>query len=266
MKVGVQALTRGRITKETIKNIIYPVNYWRTIEYKIVFDELHPTKHDRILDIGSPKLLSLFIAEKYSSELFSIDINGKFIEEYQTYRRLRGIDDAKYHPLVMDARILQFPDAYFTKIFSISVLEHIPGHGDAECLKEIGRVLSPGGVCAITVPFSPQSKEEFRDPNDFYWSNSYTGEKIPEKIFFQRRYSEQDLFERIITPSRLKVKKLQYIGEKILTNKSQEFDEYMNLSTAPLQPLMSHLFHTKPSNSWKDLQKPLAAFIVLEKT
>jgi len=54
------------------------------------------------------------------------------------------------HILQADGRRMPFPDASFASVMSISVMEHIPGVEDV--LKEIGRVLRPGGVLAYAVP------------------------------------------------------------------------------------------------------------------
>src|SRR5574341_476814 len=50
----------------------------------------------------------------------------------------------------MDALNLSFNDDYFDFVFSFSSIEHFGGHtAAAQSLREIGRVLKPGGVAAI---------------------------------------------------------------------------------------------------------------------
>lgn len=50
----------------------------------------------------------------------------------------------------MDGRELEFPDGSFDVVFSLSSIEHFGGHaGAARAMREIGRVLRPGGVAAI---------------------------------------------------------------------------------------------------------------------
>jgi len=50
----------------------------------------------------------------------------------------------------MDARKLQFPDASFDAVFSLSSIEHFGGPADiAAAAREIGRVLKPGGHAFI---------------------------------------------------------------------------------------------------------------------
>jgi len=265
MKMGIQSLLRGKLTKETIKNLVVPVNYWRTLEYKLVFEELQPLKNDRILDIASPKLLSLFLADRVGAEVFSTDIDDYFLDDYLFFREIKGIREGRFHVLVEDGRKLSFKNNFFSKVYAISVIEHIPESGDTACLKEIARVLVPGGKCVITVPFSPISKNEYKKTDEIYWAKSSGKGNENGKIFYQRRYSEEDLYERLISPSGLKLHKLQFIGEKILRNSSKEHCDFLHPITGHIQPILSHLFHTKPASSWKELKKPLAALIVLEK-
>lgn len=265
MGLGLRSIFKGRFSREVLKNIIVPVNYWRTVEFRLVLNELKPAQTDTILDIGSPKLLSLYIADKYRSEVYATDIEKYFIDDYTYFRDLKNISEKNFHPKVSDGRKLIFPDNSITKVFSVSVFEHIPDNGDTICIQEISRVLTPGGTCVITVPFSVVSKQEFRDPGEFYWSNSSSVDISNNKVFYQRRYSEEDLFTKLIEPSGLELKKLQYIGERISIPGINELDSLLHPFFGPLHPLASYLFHTKPMDSWQDLKKPLAVFMVLQK-
>src|SRR5437016_1107653 len=151
LRLGLQALTRGKFSPL----LVTPVNYWRMLEFRLVFDELEARPSDTILDIGSPKLLSLFLADRIGCEVFSTDIDDYFVEEYRLFQEIKRVSEFRFHPIVADGRKLQFNSAQFSKVFSISVIEHIPGEGDSECMREIARVLAPGGKCVITVPFAP---------------------------------------------------------------------------------------------------------------
>jgi SAM-dependent methyltransferase len=262
IKLGIKLLLGGKL-RQSLRYLIIPVSYWRNLEYQLVYNEADFQSNDRILDIGSPKLLSLYLAKKLGAEVFSTDIEDYFVQEYSFLRQAENIPPEKFHIKVEDGRDLSFDDNYFNKIYSISVIEHIPDNGDIECLKEIGRVLSKGGRCVITVPFSPTARVEYKE-GDFYWAKSSTI-KENGKVFFQRKYSEEDLFNRLMIPSDLKLKKLKYIGEKVMINSKQECRDVLHPATGPIQPLLSKLFHSKPVDSWKDLRKPLCALIVLEK-
>jgi SAM-dependent methyltransferase len=49
-----------------------------------------------------------------------------------------------------DAHHLPFPDGTFDRIIASEVLEHLPD--DAAALRELARVLRPGGTIAVTIP------------------------------------------------------------------------------------------------------------------
>ena len=262
VRVGLHMLAARRL-KRALRYLIVPVCYWRSLEFRLVWNEAGFQSSDRVLDIGSPKLLSLFLAETVKAEVFATDIEDYFLNEYGYLRDARRIPAQTLHLDIEDGRKLSFPDNTFTKVYSISVIEHIPDRGDSECLREIGRVLRPGGRCFITVPFWPTSKDVYRKPN-FYWGGSST-QRADGKVFFQRRYSEDDLKTRLIEPSGLRLDKLEYVGERVLTHSDHELDEFLTRLTGPIQPLISRLAHTRPVQSPQQLKKPLCAFLTLAK-
>lgn len=268
LEVGVKLLSRGMV-KPALRHLIIPVSYWRSTEFGLTMKYGDFRSTDTILDIGSPKLLSLYLAKTLGAEVHSTDIDDYFFAEYQTLRSLENLSAAKFHIGVEDGRKLGYPDASFEKVFSISVIEHIPDHGDSECLREITRVLKPGGRCMLTVPFSPESRDQYRKGADFYWSSASTSVE-DGSAFFQRRYSERDLRERLIDPSGLALKQLLYVGERVFERSDREFFEHLPPLTHPLigpvQAPLARVLQTAPTADWRTLKKPLCAFIMLEKT
>ena len=257
-----ELLLTGRL-KECPRYLVIPVNYWRSLEYQLVFREGDFRSGERVLDIGSPKLLSLYLAESVGARVFATDIEDYFVNEYTIIRQMRGISNDRFIIQVEDGRNLSFGDGSFDKVYSLSVVEHIPDEGDTQCMKEIGRVLSAGGRCVITVPFSPTSKVEFRR-KEFYWADS-SSVASNGRVFYQRRYSEEDLYVRLIDPSGLRLEKLRYFGERFDTGPDRELSDFMPRPTGPIQPLLSKLLHIQPAASWRDLRKPLGALVVLQK-
>jgi len=265
--VGAKLLARGRI-KPALRHLIIPVSYWRTTEFGLTMRYGEFTPEDRILDIGSPKLLALYLAKKLGADVYSTDIDDYFIPEYQALSSIERLPLERFHVETQDGRSLTYPDNFFDKVFYVSVIEHIPDHGDSECMREIARVLKPGGRCLLTVPFSPQSSDQYRNGADFYWSSA-SSPKEDGGIFFQRRYSEQDLRDRLITPSGLRLQQALFVGERVFTDSSRELFEHLPPLTHPLlgpiQTPLAGLLQTAPSASWHDLKKPLCAFLMLVK-
>jgi SAM-dependent methyltransferase len=267
LKVGAEELSHGQF-KYAIRHLVMPVGYWRNVEFRFVLDEGDFKHSDRILDIGSPKLLSLYLAKTLGAEVYATDIDDYFTREYSLLRELEGLPDDRFHVQVEDGRHLSFPDDHFSKVFSVSVIEHIPDHGDSECAKDIARVLAPGGRCLITVPFAPEYQDVYIGPGGVYWAKA-AGAEEENRVFFQRRYDEQSLYERVIKPSGLTLRSLTFIGERVLAGSEREFVDYIPFPVSalvgPIQPVLSNLLHTPRTEAWRDLKKPLCACIVLEK-
>jgi SAM-dependent methyltransferase len=263
LSIGLKSLTRGKV-RQALPKLIAPVNYWRRIEYDFVLRNGQFQKNQRVLDIGSPKLLSLYLARFLDVDVHATDIDGYFVADYEFMRQLDGIPKERYHVSVEDGRKLSFPDNSFDRVYSVSTLEHIPDTGDTACIKEVARVLKPSGRCLLTVPVWPHSRVDYLEQKRFYWAK-HSVEAPDSKIFYQRRYDERELFERLVKPSGLKLEKIEYVGEKVLHNSNKELVEFLPPLTGPVHPLMSSLFHTKPVERWTDLKKPLAGMIVLTK-
>jgi SAM-dependent methyltransferase len=267
VKVGAEELIRGHV-KYAIRHLVVPVGYWRSVEFRFVLDEANFQPSDRILDIGSPKLLALYLAKTIGAEVFATDIDDYFVREYSLLRDLEGIPGDRFHVQVEDGRHLSFPDNHFNNVVSVSVIEHIPDNGDTECAKEITRVLAQGGRCFITVPFSPQYQEVYTAPSGVYWAKA-AGVEAEHRVFYQRRYDEQALYERVIRPSGLTLRSLTFIGERILSRSNREFVDYIPFPVSaivgPIQPVLSAMLHTPRTSAWRVLKKPLCACIALEK-
>ena len=256
-------LLRGE-WKRSLPYLVKPVNFWRTAEYRFVMREADFQASDRVLDIGSPKLLAVYLADHIGAEVVSTDIESYFVRDLRLFQEIQRIAPEKLRVMIEDGRRLSFDDNSFSKVYSISVVEHIPDDGDTECLKEIRRVLTSGGRCILTVPFSPESRIEYKDGDKFYWASS----SVPLKdgqMFYERAYSEEDLYNRLIRPSRLKLKKLCYIGERVSFGPDRELHDVIPRGIGPFHPLLSKLVLTEPVASWTDLRKPLCALLVLEK-
>lgn len=48
--------------------------------------------------------------------------------------------------------VQELPARYFDRVYCLEVLEHLPEHLQIEALRNIGRLMAPGGRCVISVP------------------------------------------------------------------------------------------------------------------
>jgi SAM-dependent methyltransferase len=112
----------------------------------VVIERLAPFQGQRILDAGCGD--GRFIAE----------VGGRNVEVYGTDYSERAVQfarimnpGAKIEVGDLTAR-LPFAQDWFDQIVLIETLEHIPPHDLPEVIRELHRVLRPGGRIIITVP------------------------------------------------------------------------------------------------------------------
>jgi 2-polyprenyl-3-methyl-5-hydroxy-6-metoxy-1,4-benzoquinol methylase len=123
---------------------------------------LDPHKGEKVLDIAcGAGDLSLKIAAK-GCEVHGIDMSAEGIE---SAKRLAGIAKTKCEFTIGDAEHLPYADGFFDKVVCSSSLEHFKD--DAQSLREMKRVVKPGGkiiltVDSLTYPIRPELKERHR--------------------------------------------------------------------------------------------------------
>jgi len=93
-----------------------------------------------------------------------------------------------------DATKINFPNCSFERIICLSTLEHIPD--DSLVARELGRILKPNGILAITIPLGPSYFQESEKPHRKGPNGKYFGS-------LGRVYSKEALFSRIIEASGL---------------------------------------------------------------
>jgi SAM-dependent methyltransferase len=104
--------------------------------------------------------------------------------------------------LRMDGRHLEFPDASFDVSYSLSSIEHFGGlEGAAQTMKEMARVLKPGGVLALATEYvisGPPHEETFQ-PDEIRHLIAASGltlvEPIDEAVY--RRYQARPVMLQV---------------------------------------------------------------------
>lgn len=253
-----------RHARASLPRVLNPLSYPRAMEFALTLRGLDLPQKARVLDISSPKLLFLWLASVTSLELTATDIMDSFISPTRYLLGRLGLTEQTGGRLrleTQDARELTYPDDHFDGVYSVSVVEHIPDDGDSRALREIARVLRPGGRACLTVPFSPEYKEE--------WVGRPVFERRPrrgERIFFQRRYDDGALERRLIAPSGLTEAERAYFGEPALG-----FDRYWNrlpmalrLPMAWAQPFFERAFLRELDGGQRDRAIGVALTLVNE--
>lgn len=102
------------------------------------------TKGERILDVGCG------IGGCASTIEDCLEYTGIDISDVAIAQAAAVYNKPNFKFIAMDAQELKFPDKYFDTVIAREVIEHL--QEPQKCLKEIERVLKPGGVMVLTSP------------------------------------------------------------------------------------------------------------------
>jgi SAM-dependent methyltransferase len=109
-------------------------------EHTNIFEE-----NIKMLHFAPEKTFSLIFSNQENIDYLPVDLNPNmdFVTE------------------AMDIQNIQYPNDYFDFIYCSHVLEHVPD--DHKAVRELIRVLKPGGTALIMVPINHALKETFED-------------------------------------------------------------------------------------------------------
>lgn len=151
------------------------------------------------LSLERHRLLWLYL--KTETGLFHEQLNVlHFAPEQAFYQRFRKLPNLKYTTTDLNSPLadvkadickLPFEDNTYDFILCNHVLEHIPD--DTKAMKELYRVLKPGGTAILQIPQDLGRKTTFED-------NSITSKKLRAKIFGQYdhvRIYGRDYFDKL---------------------------------------------------------------------
>lgn len=173
--------------RAALYRLLVPLEPWRYFEMGRVAAE--PFAGD-CLDVSSPKLLASCLQREGRGRWVAVDLLPEEIA------RWRAIDPA-LDLRVEDARALSFADASFDAVACVSVIEHVPGEGDAAAMAEIWRVLRPGGVLHLTTNVAAHPRE-IRTERPVYGDTGGAADDGAGGAFFERNYTEETLRERLL--------------------------------------------------------------------
>lgn len=138
--------------QDYLKHIIkWEVFSERIIENPIIIQHL-PAKPSKILDVGSRYSQVPLEMASLGHEVWALDIE-EYIFKHKHLKYVKG-----------DIRNTKFKNGFFDVVTIISTLEHVgmgktsygdeeEKDGDVTAMQEIRRILKPGGIVLITVPF-----------------------------------------------------------------------------------------------------------------
>ncbi|ROO63116.1 methyltransferase family protein [Micromonospora sp. Llam0] len=181
------------------------LHYWLGYEYALILALTRTCPGQTWLDVGAGahSVMPYAFAHRNQLRVIGLDRTDRLAEQIDRGRRAcrHGLVAAgQVHWVRGDARTLPMPDASLDGVLAVSALEHLTdGEDDAVALREVHRVLRPGGRAVVTVPFrSRGSMIELHGLQPF-----------------QRHYSPATLAESFVRPSGLAVESTICYGERL---------------------------------------------------
>lgn len=130
-------------------------------ENKVFANELNIKKEDEVLDAGcGVGGSSIWIAENYKARVTGITVVGKQVEQAKRNAKNRKVSHLVNFK-VMDYCDTKFSDESFDKIYAMESMCYAPKKEDF--LREMYRILRPGGMLLIADVFSEGSLIQGRD-------------------------------------------------------------------------------------------------------
>ncbi|MBI2168372.1 MAG: methyltransferase domain-containing protein [Actinobacteria bacterium] len=124
------------------------------------FDRLGLRPGDRVLDLGCGAGRHAFEIYRRGGHVVALDMDDTELKDVRNtfaamFEAGETNESASATAVRGDGLSLPFPDATFDRIVASEVLEHISD--DEAAMRELARVLKPGGAIAVTVPrFFPE--------------------------------------------------------------------------------------------------------------
>jgi hypothetical protein len=279
MKKAYPILTAAanKLAKSYFRKFFYsflvPVDYTRTKEIPAMLDLsgilTRRTERLKILDIGSPQILSLSLG--LYSDLWDITYVNSFRQE---------IDDMRQKSSILGLNRLHITEADITRldtlshlgefdyIFSCSVFEHIhpESGGDIIASKNVPQLLKMTGFFVFSVPYYREKFNEYREGNVY----AIRGDSN-RKTFFQRFYDEESLHSQIVEPTGLKTANRKYIGERFYFQNDIKKRVALLIGFGKCALILGRFFNKisdifmEMSSDYKKLKKPYLAIYSLVK-
>ncbi len=127
---------------------IYGTGFKKYLREKSMMALLALKNDDIFLDVGCASGRHVFMASLFCQKAVGVDIVSSFVEKAYSHAHENSIKNVEFH--TSSAENLPFDDHTFGKILCAETLEHVLE--PQRTLKEIRRVLRPGGLAVITVP------------------------------------------------------------------------------------------------------------------
>ncbi|MBN1483419.1 MAG: class I SAM-dependent methyltransferase [Chloroflexia bacterium] len=199
-----------------LRRAVNDFSLWRLIEYPVITQMLDLQPGAWVLDIGSGTSSYPLMLAREGATVVLAELDEERVRWQRDKLAAQGGIRGTMYPVVADATALPFRDAAFGRVSAISSIEHIPD--DRAVGREIGRVLRPGGVAAISVPYTFGERESFfAGIRDFARVGRNEFRQVG-KGGLVRFYTDDDVEQRFGPPVGCHITERCYFGRRILND------------------------------------------------
>jgi ubiquinone/menaquinone biosynthesis C-methylase UbiE len=188
---------------------------WRLIEYPKMTDYLQLQCGDLVLDIGSGTSSYPLMLTREGVDVVVVELDGERVR-WQRDKAEAKRGAGRLLAVVGDASRLPLRDGSFERVTSISAIEHMDD--DVAVGSEIARVLAPGGVGAISVPYTRTERSGFFEglkPFQKVGRNEFRQEGKGTLVRF---YTDGDVEQRFGEGVGCRVTRRSFFGRKLLND------------------------------------------------
>ncbi len=139
----------GQCAHPYVRLFGYPLSVGNRQRTRMVMRLLAPRPGERVLDVGCGIGYYVFeLATRHGCEAYGVDLDG---DDVALAERIADVLPApNAHFAVDDGRALGYPVGSFDAVLLCEVIEHV--REDVALLRELSRVLVPGGRLVVTTP------------------------------------------------------------------------------------------------------------------
>lgn len=260
-KIGRRLLLKGH--PPGLVYLLTPVNIVRYFEFPFVLSCL-PERPHRCLDVGSPRLFSLYMADEYPfASIFMINPDAK--DAAQTATILSKLKPSNVRVECRGVECLAGRNEKYDCIWSISVVEHISGDcDDREAVRLMYNSLNAGGRLILTIPVDRVFRDEFRD-RDYYGMQADPSRA--GRYFFQHIYDKTAIRERLLGPIGKEPSVIRWFGE-ISPGRFTDYESrWMRDGLAgTVEDAREIVDHYREFTSWEEMPGMGVCGLMIEKT
>lgn len=189
---------------------------WRLIEYPKMTEYLELKPGDRVLDIGSGTSSYPLMLTREGVDVVVVELDADRVRWQEAKAAEGKVGSGRLFAVVGDASCLPLRDGAFERVTSISAIEHM--YDDVAVGSEISRVLAPGGIGAISVPYTQTERSAF-------FAGLKRFQRVKRNEFVQegkgtlvRFYTDADVEQRFGSGVGCRITKRSFFGRKLLND------------------------------------------------